>query len=114
MDPHMYLYLFHIFLAGPLLIYIGLQRDAVPDILYMILGGLAAVIFVYHAYRAYGRLAEGKSAWVNWIHLILVVPLFAYIAYHKKETPRRFFELALMAGFAAVGYHGLYAVKAFA
>lgn len=114
MDPRMPIYLFHVLLAGPFLIYIGLQRDSVPDVLFMVLGALAAIIFIYHAYRAYGKLAEGKSAWVNWIHLLVVAPLLAYIAFYKKETPRRIFELLLMTGFASVGYHGLYTIKAFA
>ena len=112
MDSHTSIALFHLLLAGPFLIYVGLQRDALPDAVFWVLAGLAAVIFLYHAYRAYGKIAAGKSAWVNWIHLLLVAPLFAYIAYAKKDTPRRFFEMVLLGGFAAVGYHGFYAAKA--
>jgi energy-coupling factor transporter transmembrane protein EcfT len=113
-NSHTALALFHLLVAGPFLIYVGLQGNALPDAVFMILGGLAAVIFLYHGYRAYTKISEGKSAWINWIHLLFVAPLFAYIAYTKKETPRRFFELALMGGFAAVGYHGFYTLKSMA
>jgi hypothetical protein len=31
-----------------------------------------------------------------------------YIGYNAEKTERRFFELLLMLGFAAIGYHGYY------
>ena len=34
-----------------------------------------------------------------------------FIGYHKKETPRSAYELLLMAGFAAGGYHLFSLVK---
>ncbi len=108
MDSHRLTYIFHLVFVAPLFLWVGLQRDAVPEFVYVILGVLAAGIAMYHGYAAYTKLAAGKSAWVNWIHLGLVVPLLAYIAYTKKETPRRFFELLLLLGFSAAGYHGLY------
>jgi hypothetical protein len=108
MDSHILLYIFHLAVVAPLFLYVGLQRDAVPDFVFTILGVMAASIALYHGYSAYKKLSAGKSAWVNWIHLGLVVPLLVYISYSKKETPRRFFELLILLGFAAAGYHGLY------
>jgi hypothetical protein len=107
MDTHTFYALFHVLLVAPFLIYVGWKREEVPTPVYWVLAALAAVIFLYHSYRAYSKLADGKSAWVNWIHLGLVAPLFAVIAYNQKETPRRYFELLLMLGVAALGYHGI-------
>jgi hypothetical protein len=40
-----------------------------------------------------------------------VAPLLIYIGYNKKETPRFAYELMLMGGFAAGGYHLFSVVK---
>ena len=50
-------------------------------------------------------LKHSEYAWVNAIHVILVAPLLMYIGYHKKDTPRSAYELLLLLGFAAAGYH---------
>jgi hypothetical protein len=50
-------------------------------------------------------------AWVNALHVILIAPLLLFIGYHKKETPRFAYELLLMLGFAAGGYHLFSVVK---
>lgn len=108
---HSVIYMSHIFVIAPLFIYVGLARNAVPDFVFTLLGGLAGIIFFYHAYRAYTHLREGKSAWVNWIHIFLIVPLLLLLARFKKEASRRYFEMMLLLGFAAFGYHGLYFLR---
>jgi hypothetical protein len=107
----MWIYLLHIFVLAPLLIGVGIARNTTPDFVFNLLGILAALIFVYHSYLAYKKLKEGKSAWVNWIHIFLIVPLFAILARFKKEASRRYFEMLMMLGFAAVGYHGFYLIR---
>jgi hypothetical protein len=45
--------------------------------------------------------------------MFLIAPLLVYIGYNGyngTDIPRKFFELLLMAGFAAIGYHGFYLV----
>ena len=106
--PRTLYYIFHLLFVVPLFLYVGFKREDTPDALLMGLGGLALGIFGYHAYRAYTKLVAGSSAWVNWIHLLLVVPLLTVIAVYRKNTPRKYFELLLMLGFAAAGYHGYY------
>ncbi len=113
MDQHLAISLFHILLVVPFFLYVGFQRDQVPEAIYWTLGGLAMGMAAYHFYRAYTRIMDGGSAWINWIHLFLVVPLLAYIAIEKQETPRRFFEMLLLLTFAAAGYHATYLVKHF-
>jgi hypothetical protein len=105
------LHLTHLALLGPLFVYIGFARDRVPDHIFNVLGLLAVVMLGYHTYRAYTKLKENKSAWVNWIHIFLIVPLLMILAYLKKDASRRYFEMLLMLGFAAIGYHGLYLIR---
>ncbi len=109
--PHSIIYLFHILIVSPLFLYVGFARNDVPDFVFLLLGVLAAVILIYHAYQAWSKLSEGKSAWVNWIHILLIVPLLAVLARYKKEASRRYFEMLLLLGFSALGYHGLYFIR---
>ncbi len=106
-----YIRLMHVTLIGPLFLYIGLARENVPDNLFNALGVVALLLLSYHVYRAYTKLKENKSAWVHWIHIFLVAPLLLILAYLKKEASRRYFEMILIAGFAAIGYHGSYLMR---
>ncbi len=113
MDSHTALHLGHTFVLGPLLTYVGIVRDNAAPALLNALGVAAVAIFVYHCYRAYGKLKENKSAWVNWIHILFVAPLLFLVAYLKKDASRRYYEMILLLGLAAIGYHGLYLARDF-
>jgi hypothetical protein len=102
---------FHAFLVGPGLIYTGLSPESIPDTIYTGFIVLGAFILAYHAYRAFEKLRDGKSAWINWIHIFLVAPLLMIVGYLKKDANRRYFEMLLLLGFAATGYHGLYLIR---
>lgn len=104
-------HLFHALLVGPLFIYVGIVKDGTPDAVYNTLGAFAAVIFFYHSYRAFTKLKAGQSAWVNWIHIFLIAPLLLILAYMKKSSDSRYYEMLLLLGFAAIGYHGFYAIR---
>ena len=39
------------------------------------------------------------------LHILFVAPLMIYIGYNKTESLRFSYELMLMIGFAALGYH---------
>jgi hypothetical protein len=103
--------LFHVLVVGPLFVYVAIARDGTPDAVYNILGALAAVIFLYHSYKAFTKLKAGQSAWVNWIHIFLIAPLLLILAYLKKSADARYYEMLLLLGFAAIGYHGFYAIR---
>jgi succinate dehydrogenase hydrophobic anchor subunit len=103
--------LIHVLGIGPLFIYVGLQRDQLPDYMFQLLGVLGLLLLVYHSYRAFILLQENKSAWVNWIHIFLIAPLLLVLGYLKKDASRRYFEMMLMLGFSAIGYHGLYLIR---
>ena len=101
----------HTFLLGPLFLYVGMYREQVPDMVFNALGVLAIAILAYHCYRAYTKLKENTSAWVNWIHIFLIAPLLLMLAYLKKDASRRYFEMINLLGFAAIGYHGSYLIR---
>ena len=101
----------HVLILAPALIYLGIYGNTMPDSVYTGILVAGILIALYHLYRAYSKIVEGKSAWVNWIHILVVAPLLIYIGANRKETPRRFFEMLLMAGFAGLGYHGYYLIR---
>jgi len=105
-DNHFILSLFHILIIAPLLLFVGFQRADTPTWLYNVFLVMGTIILFYHGYRLSVRLRDNSGyAWVNLIHMLFVAPLLLYIGYHKKDTPRSAYEITLMLGFAAIGYH---------
>jgi hypothetical protein len=111
MNPSFYVHLFHILIVGSLFIYVGIKRDTIPKIMYPILMSLGGIIILYHIYKTYNYMKTKKPYWINLIHIFIVGPLLVYIGYNRDKTSRRFFEMLLMLGFAAIGYHGYYLVN---
>lgn len=108
MEIETYVHLFHILIVGSLFLYVGRYKTLIPATMYPILLGLGLIIIFYHCFKVYNYIKLGKSYWVNLIHIFIVGPLLAYIGYNREKTPRLYFELLLMLGFAAIGYHGYY------
>jgi hypothetical protein len=112
MDKHLILSVFHILFVVPLFLYVGFIRASTPEWLYTTFLVLGLILFLYHGYRFITRyLSRSPYAWVNAIHVALVAPLLLYIGYHKKNTPRFAYELLLLLGFGAGGYHVFSLVK---
>jgi hypothetical protein len=98
--------LFHILAVVPLFLYVGFMRDKTSSHVYPILLGLGLIVLIYHAYKVVRKMQLGSSsAWVNWIHALFVGPLLIYIGHGGKDTPRSAYELLLLGGFGAAGYH---------
>ena len=110
MDAHFYVSVGHALAIAPALIYIGLAREKLSQSAFMGVGAVGIGIFFYHAYKFYSR-TDYESGWINLIHILLVAPLLMVIGFYGKQTSRRFFEMLLMVGFSALGYHGLNIVK---
>ena len=108
MDSHTLIHLFHIFVVGGLFIYVGMNREKINATLFPILFYLGIGIIIYHLYKAYSYLNAGKGIWVNLIHILIVGPLLVYIGYYRESVTRKYFEMLLMLGFAAIGYHLYY------
>ncbi len=112
LDSHFWLAIIHLIVVVPLFLYIGFVRADTPRWLYLALFAIGTIVFVYHGFRLMIRLKNRSGySWVNAIHVALVAPLLLYIGYHKKDTPRAAYELLLMLGFAAGGYHMFSLVK---
>lgn len=79
--------------------------------MYPLLLGLGLIIIFYHCYKVFNYMKQGKSYWVNLIHILLVGPLLVYIGYNGEKTARLYFEMLIMLAFAAVGYHGYYLLE---
>jgi len=108
MDSHTLIHLFHIFVVGGLFIYVGINREKINAALFPVLFYLGFGIIIYHLYKAYSYLKAGKGIWVNLIHILIVGPLLGYIGYYRESVARKYFEMLLMLGFAAIGYHSYY------
>ena len=111
MNTELLVHLFHIIIVGGLFLYVGINIEKISKIVFSILIVLGIFIILYHLFKAYKYLNEGKGIWVNIIHIFLVGPLLIYIGYNKDKTKRLYFEILLMLGFASIGYHGYYLIK---
>jgi len=106
MNAHALIAIFHLIFIAPFFFYIAVQRSAIPNIMYMIIAGLAIMLFLYHGYKMMARWkANSPYVWVNAFHFLIVAPLLFYIGYNAKDTPRPAYELLAMTAFAAFGYH---------
>ena len=111
LDKHTIIHLFHILLVGPLFLYVGIKRETIPKLMFPFLLVLGAFITLYHIYLAYNKFKQGQSAWVNYIHFLIIGPLLVYIGYQGLETSRKYFEMLLLLGMATIGYHGYYLIQ---
>jgi hypothetical protein len=108
MNSETLVHLFHVLIIGSLFLYVGIQRTNIPTFMFPVLLGLGVIVILYHIFKVYTYMKQGKGYWVNLIHILLVGPVLVYIGYNGEKTQRLYFELLLMLGFAAIGYHGYY------
>jgi len=95
------LFLFHIVVVFGLLMYIGLVRNKMSNMMYNILGLLGVVIIIYHLYRIYTNGLREKI-W-NYLHILVFAPLLIYLSIYKKKSSRVVYDLILMFSFSALG-----------
>ncbi len=105
---HKFVSLFHILFVGILFLYVGINQVKTPVFIFPLLQYLGIFIIIYHCYKSYLKIMDNKSAWVNYIHIFFIGPLLVTIGLNRINTTRKYFELLLMAGMAAIGYHGYY------
>ena len=106
-----YLHLFHILIVGTLFLYVGIYNTKMNPLFYPLLFTLGWIILFYHMYKSYIYLSQGKSAWVNYIHIFIIAPLLLLIGYYREKTSRKYYEILLMLGFASIGYHTYYLLR---
>lgn len=100
--------LFHIFFVGLLFLYIGIKKNNAPILFYKMLIIIGIFIILYHLYKVYVNLLNKKIIWVNLFHILLVAPLLIYIGMNKNTNQRFYYEIILLLGFSAIGYHSYY------
>lgn len=106
MDTRVLLNLFHILLVVPFFLWVGVSRGTLPDGTFITCLVLGLIVFLYHGFKAWIRLQQKSGlVWINLVHFLWVGPLLMYIGAKKKEAPRPAYELLLLTGFAALGYH---------
>jgi hypothetical protein len=105
---HKFVSLFHILFVGILFLYVGINQVKTPVFIFPLLKYLGIFIIIYHCYKSYLKIMDNKSAWANYIHIFFIGPLLVIIGLNGINTTRKYFELLLMAGMAAIGYHGYY------
>jgi hypothetical protein len=112
-NPKIVIALFHIFIIVPLLLFVGMRRINTPDEVYHALLIIGTVVLGYHLWRLSVKYRAAVSGqWVNLIHVALIAPLLIYIGANKKETPRYAYELLMLTGFGALGYHLITLIQA--
>jgi hypothetical protein len=112
MDTHLIISLFHVLFVVPMFFLIAFFRSDIPDGIFQCLLGLGLFIGIYHGYKAVVRYAANSQyLWVNLIHILFVAPLLVYIGYNQKQTPRWAYEVCILVGSAALGYHTYSLVK---
>jgi len=102
-NTHFIISLFHVFVSGPLLIYIGLTKsyNFLFSLLLFLFGITIITAFIYK------YLNKQLYAWL-YIHLFLFASLFLYISYLRftqKLIPDYLYSFLVAIGIAAVGYH---------
>lgn len=106
MNTHMILALIHILFVAPFFFAIAFLRSQMSEWMYNVILVAGILILFYHAYKFMIRWqARSSGLWINALHVALVAPLLLYIGYTRKDTPRAAYEMTVMVGFAALGYH---------
>jgi len=106
MDSYNLLLLFHVFIVGPLLLHIGLNKEKINIKIYDLIHYLSIPLILYHIYRASTKISY-RVPWINYIHIFLVGPLLYYIGKNKNSSPGYYYELLLLLGFSIIG-HNIY------
>ena len=73
LDVHFVLSLFHLAMVVPLFLFVGYQRSDTPQWVYLSLLSIGVVVTLYHGVRFVMRYGRSVYAWVNALHVLLVV-----------------------------------------
>jgi len=110
MDKHIGLSLFHISVVAPFFLYVGFIRGQLMPWIFTVLQIMGILLLTFHGYRTLVKWkAHSLTVWVNIFHVVLIAPLLLYIGCMGYDTPRWAYEILIMLGFAAIGYH-LYSI----
>ncbi len=102
--------LFHILVVVPLLFLAYRKRNEIPVLAYKIALVFLVLTLLGHIYMYMNLTTENKwKDWIYMLHILVVFPVLIYLCWlgvHSPPPPaRKWFELALVLAFAALGYH---------
>jgi hypothetical protein len=95
--------LIHIFIIGPLLIYIGLVNPH-NILFYKLLFSLTIIIIISFIYK---YLNKQLYAWL-YVHLLIFATLLFYICYLRftnQKIAKYLYSFIIAIGIASIGYH---------
>jgi len=102
-NTHFIISLIHIFITGPLFIYIGIKKPL--NILYYVILAIFAITIIIAFINRY--IKNQLYEWL-YVHLLLFSSLLLYISYLKftnKNIPNFLYSFLIAIGFGAIGYH---------
>lgn len=109
MNIHTVIALFHVFIVGPLLVYIGRSFGNLPEWAFPAMITTGIFVFFHHLMKTY---QYGLSVgWIYALHAFLFAPLLVYLGYFKGKAHVAGYAILTMIGFAAIGYHGYPLIK---
>jgi peptidoglycan/LPS O-acetylase OafA/YrhL len=94
-------HVFHILFVGGLFLYLGIRKNEAPSWLYPALIFLGIAIIIAHGLK----LLKNHYSIVSWFHVLIVAPLVIYIGRTGPKTPDIAYNLILLEGVLAIGYH---------
>jgi hypothetical protein len=94
-------HIFHIIFVGGLFLYLGIRQNAAPSWLYTAVVFLGIAIIIAHGLK----LIKNRYSLVSWFHVLIVAPLVIYIGRTGPHTPAIAYNLILLEGVLAIGYH---------
>ena len=102
--------LFHIFVVVPLIFLAYYKRASIPATYYKVALGVIALAWIAHVAMYMNITKENKwKDWIYMLHILVVFPVLGYLCWLGAHSPpppaRKWFELALVLGFGALGYH---------
>ena len=94
-------HLFHIIFVGAMFVYLGVRKNAAPTWLYTAIIFLGIAIIIAHGLK----LLKNAHSLVSWFHVLIVAPLVIYIGRTGPHAPDIAYNLILLEGIMAIGYH---------
>lgn len=101
-----YLHLFHILFVGSLFLYVGIMKIKNHLFIYPVLLGLGTFLILFHGFKAYNKMKQGKEYIINLFHIFIVSPILIYIGYNKQTTSDLYFNILIGLGILAIIDHG--------
>lgn len=95
--------LMHIFIVGPLLMYIGNKKDKTPQIAFNMLLTLILLLPFIVRFPNFNKITYTNI--INSSHYLVWIPLFGYIAYKGNKLDNYWWTLLSLLGVTVISIH---------